>query len=86
MGGTSWFWDGYDNQPIVMIDGPGLFDPCFQKDDIVAFKKVFSSKNHIVEVKRNSMQFDSHLVIIIADHNPEDMAQSAGLERDPVYW
>ena len=48
MGGLTKFWDGYDNQPFVVIDDPGLFDPRYKEDKINAFKNVISSEKHTV--------------------------------------
>ena len=48
MGGLTKFWDGYDNQPFVVIDDPGLFDPRYKEDEINAFKNVISSEKHTV--------------------------------------
>lgn len=85
MGGMSKFWDGYDNQPLVVIDDPGLFNIKFNEDELNAFKNVISSTRHTVEVKGSSMQFDSFLVIIISNYSPNIMALSAGPASDAVY-
>ena len=81
MGGLRKYWDGYDNQPIVVIDDPGLFDPMNKGDDVHAFKSIISAEEHLVEIKFGSMQFDSHLVIIITNYDAGMLANSAGLEN-----
>ena len=86
MGALKKFWDGYDNQPIVFIDDPGQFNVKFSDEDTAAFKNVVSTGAHIVEIKGGCMQFDSHLVIVVSNTDPDTLSNTAGLlARDAVY-
>ena len=78
MGGMSKFWDGYDNQPFILIDDPGLFNIKFNEDELHAFKNVISAGAHTVEIKGSHMCFDSKLVIMISNCKPHMFADSAG--------
>ena len=81
MGALKKFWDGYDNQPFVLIDDPGQFNAHF-----AAFKNVISTGALIVEVKGSAMQFDSRLVIVVSNTDPESLANTAGLwGRDAIF-
>lgn len=64
MGALDRFWDGYDNQPFVLINDTNA--------PVEAFKNIISGGEHIVEIKFGSMQFTSHLVIIISQQRPRD--------------
>ena len=53
---------------------------------IPAFKNVVSTGAHIVEVKGSAMQFDSRLVIVVSNTDPESLANTAGLwARDAIF-
>ena len=84
MGGMSKFWDGYDNQPFVLIDDPGLFNIKFNEDELHAFKNVASTGQHTVEIKGSSMQFDSKIIFIITNVEPFIFASSAGYAQQAV--
>jgi hypothetical protein len=79
LGGLSKWWDGYDNDPIVIIDDPGIFDPQRREEEIVYFKNIISTGAMEVEVKCGSMQFDSQLVIMSANFDPSVFYRSAGI-------
>ena len=86
MGALKKFWDGYDNQPFCLIDDPGQFNVKFSDEDTAAFKNVISTGAHIVEVKGGSMQFDSRLVVVVSNTDPDTLSNTAGLlARDAVY-
>ena len=85
MGGLNKYWDGYDNQPIVVIDDPGLFNIQHNEDCVIAFKNVVSNGAFQVEVKYGSLQFDSYLVIIISNIAPGILAMSGGSHADSLY-
>lgn len=70
MSELSKYWDGYDNQPIVWIDDPGLFDMRYHPEEAASFKNVISNGAHTVEIKFGKMQFDSKLCIITANADP----------------
>lgn len=57
MGGLKKFWDGYDNQPIVITDDPRLFNVRINDEDVVAFKSIISSEEYLTEIKFGTMQF-----------------------------
>ena len=58
------YWDGYLNQPIVIIDDPSIPTNAFNMATISeTYKNILSTGEFICNVKYGSMQFDSHLVI-----------------------
>ena len=76
-GGRKWF-DGYDNQKIVLIDDPSLFNIQYNDDDVTAFKTLISSNPVQVEIKGGFAQFTSHLVIILSNSTVSEFVTSAG--------
>ena len=80
--GMSKFWDGYDNQPIVLMN-----DSTSNLE-----KKRFSvsrTKSQLdLTLWRSKgdgcMQFDSHLVIMISNEHPNVLAESAGRSREAI--
>ena len=50
MGGLCKFWDGYNNQQIVVIDDPGVFNVTMTDAEANAFKNVVSHGSHTVEI------------------------------------
>ena len=86
MGGLGKFWDGYDNQPVVVIDDPSMFDPKMKPEGIDYFKNLISVGEMIVEVKCGSMQMDSPLIIMSSNFDPDVLAGSAGpRHQDAIY-
>lgn len=77
VGGLNKWWDGYDNQPIVCIDDPGMFNPQYN-DDAIAFKTAISAEAMKLEIKGGVVQFDSRLVIVLSNAAPELLAESSG--------
>lgn len=53
------FWDGYDNQPFVVIDEANEFNLKHISEEVGIFKNVISSGKQIIEIKQTSCQFDS---------------------------
>ena len=85
MGGLCKFWDGYNNQQIVVIDDPGVFNVTMTDAEANAFKNVVSQGSHTVEIKGSSFPFDSKLVVIISNVPPHQLAESAGkFHRDAI--
>ena len=85
MGGLCKFWDGYNNQQIVVIDDPGVFNVTMTDAEANAFKNVVSHGSHTVEIKGSSFSFDSKLVVIISNVPPHQLAESAGkFHRDAI--
>ena len=84
MGGLSKFWDGYDNDPICFIDDPDLFNIKQDMAEVVAFKNCISYGPFQVEIKFGSMQFDSKLVIISCNTQPEIFCASAGPTAEAI--
>ena len=88
MGGLSKYFDGYDNQPITWIDDP--VSPAVirtgDEEPVQRFKTVISTGEVLVEVKHGSMVFDSSLIIVTSNMDPQDMADACELDnRDAMY-
>ena len=79
-GGSKWF-DGYDQQPIVLIDDPSKFVIRNNFEAVDAFKNLISSNAMQVEVKGGFRQFNSRLVIICSNCTPTEFAVSAGADH-----
>lgn len=77
-GGLKKWWENYDNQPICIIDDPSCFNVRFSDEDVQAFKTVISSEETTVEIKGGTMQFTSHLVIVVTNPDSTDLARSSG--------
>ena len=78
LGGFSKWWDGYDNQEIVIIDDPSNFSSKMADEQIQQLKTVLSPETNQIQIKYGSMVFDSKLVIILSNYSPEEAAKSAG--------
>ena len=84
MGGISKFYDGYDNQPITWIDDP-VSPSCFRTGDeepVQRLKTVISYGETLIEVKHGRMVFDSSLIIISTNIDPEQMAKACGIDNE----
>ena len=46
------WWDGYDNQPIVCIDDPELFNTKYNMEDVQAFKGIVSEEPYWSKLRR----------------------------------
>ena len=69
------YWDGYMNQPIVVIDDPSQPTNPFNMATVSeTYKNILSTGEFICNVKYGSMQFDSHLVIICSNIPARQMA------------
>ena len=68
MGGLSKYWDGYDNQPICLVDDPVSLSVYRTRDEepIQRLKTIISTGKVLVEVKHGSMVLDSSLIISVA--------------------
>ena len=86
IGGLSKWWDGYDNDPVVVIDDPAVFNVKFNQDEVVYFKNLISTGPMEVEVKCGAMQMDSPLIMLTSNIQPDTLATSAGAcHEDAVY-
>ena len=88
MGGISKFYDGYDNQPICWIDDP-VSPSCFRTGDeepVQRLKTVISYGETLIEVKHGSMVFDSSLIIISTNIDPEMMSKACGLDNEVAMY
>ena len=84
MGGISKFYDGYNNQPITWIDDP-VSSSCFRTGDeepVQHLKTVISYGETLIEVKHGSMVFDSSLIVISTNIDPESMAKACGIDNE----
>ena len=84
MGGISKFYDGYDNQPITWINDP-VNPSCFRTGDeepVQRLKTVISYGETLIEVKHGSMVFDSSLIIISTNIDPESMSKACGIDNE----
>ena len=78
-GENSKFWDGYDNQPIVVFDDVNIEDTPYSRMVISGMKKVLgTSIRTTVEIKYGSVAFDSSLVIITSNPGPNELASACG--------
>jgi len=88
LGGLSKFWDGYDNQPITWIDDPASPNAIRTGDEepIQRLKTVISTGEILVEVKHGTMVFDSSLIVLSTNMNPEDLARACREDnREAMY-
>jgi hypothetical protein len=85
--GFSKWWEGYDNQPICVIDDPVTFKGEFgENESKQVLKTVLSLGPSQIEIKFGNMQFTSHLVIILANMGPTAFAVSCGNEiKEAIY-
>ena len=88
LGGLAKFWDGYDNEPICWIDDPVTPSATRTGDEepIQRLKTVISTGDVLVEVKHGTMVFDSSLIIISSNIDPEDMARSSGPDNQAAMY
>ena len=85
-GGLSKYFDGYNNEPIVVNDDPIPPNIKVDGDDIQMLKRVISTGDTIVEVKYGSVVFDTYLLIITANTDPRQLAERCGLEcREAIF-
>ena len=80
MGGLSKFFDGYDWQPIILIDDPVTPDANQNQDQIQMFKTIINEHQRLIEVKGGSMPLDSGLIVITANVTPSGMANACGMD------
>ena len=59
MGGISRFFDGYDWEPIVLLDDPVEPNNLTSRVELAAMKNLINEHERLVEVKGGSMPFDS---------------------------
>ena len=86
MGGLSKFFDGYDWQPIILIDDPIAPDAKQNGEQIQMFKTIINEHHRIIEIKGGSMPMDTGLIIITANITPLKMANACGEDcADAVY-
>ena len=86
MGGLSKFFDGYDWQPIILIDDPVTPDASANTEQIQMFKTIVNEHQRIIEIKGGSMPMDTGLIIITANISPNAMATACGTDcADAVY-
>ena len=85
-GGLSKFWEGYDNEPIVVIDDPVTPGFAQANEQIQYLKNVISTGNVYVEVKYGSMVFDAHILIFTSNLSPYILANDCGAKNmDAVF-
>ena len=81
------YWDGYINQPIVIIDDPSIPTNQFNMANISeTYKNILSTGEFICNVKYGSMQFDSHLVIILSNIPAREMADAFAPEDREAHY
>ena len=78
------FWDGYNNNRIVVLDDPT--PPAkYDSEEANAFRSILSTGPCAVEIKYGTMQFDSDLMIIISNLEPHMLAGYFGPKAtDPI--
>ena len=80
------FCDGYDNDDVMWIDDPISNEDNRDKENVQRFKNILSTGDALVEVKYETMVFDSRMVIISSNLHPQDMAATMGIENiEPMY-
>ena len=80
MGVLSKFFDGYDWQPIILIDDPVTPDAEQNGDQVQMFKTIINEHTRLIEVKGGSMPLDSGLIVITANVTPNQMANACGVD------
>jgi len=80
MGGLDKYWDGYDNDPIVVIDDPvsSQARSTGNEEAVQRLKNVLSYGGTLVKVKHGSMVFDAKIIIIAYNSHPEELAWTCG--------
>ena len=72
MGGLKKFFDGYDFQPIVLIDDPAEPNTNFNSDDVQMFKTIINVHPRMIEIKGSSMPWGTALLIITSNLIPHE--------------
>ena len=81
------YWDGYFNQPIVIIDDPSLPTNTQNMATISeTYKNILSTGEFICNVKYGAMQFDSHLVIILSNIPARQMSDHFAPEDREAHY
>ena len=78
MGGISRFFDGYDWEPIILLDDPVEPKKGADSVDLAAMKNLINEHERFVEIKGSSMPFDSKLIIITSNISPVEFAMAFG--------
>ena len=78
---SKWF-DGYDNQPIVIIDDPVLTPGSIGfQEHVQCLRNVISTGPTYVEVKGATMVFDSKFIVFVANPTPEQLDDMCGIQQ-----
>ena len=80
--GLSKWFDGYDNQPIVIIDDPVLTPGSIGfQEQLQCLRNIISTGPTYVEVKGATMVFDSKFIVFVANPSPEQLSDMCGAQQ-----